>query len=81
MTAPAPKKRTGPPAISQHFTPAAARALRAYADWTQQQAAAAVHYADKARWSEIERGVREPGAAVWELALIKAGVHTEYRPA
>jgi DNA-binding XRE family transcriptional regulator len=85
MTDPAQNKRMGRPlpadAISQNYTPAAARALREHAGWTQQQAADAVHYADKARWSELERGIREPGAAVWELALIKAGVHPEYRPA
>lgn len=57
------------------FTPAAARALREHASWTQAQAAAAVHYADKSRWSELERGIREPGPAVWELACIKAGLH------
>jgi len=60
------------------YSPAAARALREQAGWTQAQAAAAVHYADKARWSEIERGIREPGPAGWELALIKAGMHPAY---
>jgi len=62
------------------YTPAGARTLREHAGWTQQQAADAVHYANKSRWSEIERGIRKPGAAVWELAVIKAGQHPLYQP-
>lgn len=54
------------------YTPAAARALRQAAGWTQAQAAAAVHYGSAARWSEIERGIRAPDPARWELAQIKA---------
>ena len=60
------------------YSPDAARELRRLAGWTQAQAAAAVHYSDKARWSELERGKQTPSPAVWELALIKAGLHPEW---
>lgn len=70
-----------PAATVPSFSPEAALSLRQAAGWTQLQAAQQVHYGLAARWSEIERGVRQPSAAAWELAHIKAGQHPIYRQA
>ena len=56
-------------------TPAALRAARKAAGHTQFQAAALSGYGSQARWSEIERGVRNIDLARWALYLLSIGQH------
>lgn len=48
---------------------------RLSAGLTQSQAAFLVHLAAVVRWSEYERGVHSMPLALWELFLLRVGLH------
>jgi DNA-binding transcriptional regulator YiaG len=58
--------------------PNAIRTLRASLGVTQQEAAESVHVTLRA-WQMWEAGQRKMPAGIWELCVIKAGIHPLYQ--
>ena len=56
----------------------AIRTLRASLGITQQEAADSVHVTLRA-WQMWEAGQRKMPAGIWELCVIKAGIHPVYK--
>ena len=59
-------------------TPNAICTLRARLEITQQEAAESVHVTLRA-WQMWEAGQRKMPAGIWELCVIKAGIHPLYK--
>ena len=59
-------------------TPNAICTLRASLEITQQEAAESVHVTLRA-WQMWEAGQRKMPAGIWELCVIKAGIHPLYK--
>ncbi len=59
-------------------TPNAICTLRASLEITQQEAADSVHVTLRA-WQMWEAGQRKMPAGIWELCVIKAGIHPLYK--
>lgn len=59
-------------------TPNAICNLRASLEITQQEAADSVHVTLRA-WQMWEAGQRKMPAGIWELCVIKAGIHPLYK--
>lgn len=59
--------------------PAVIRKFRDAMGYTQAEAASFVHVTPRA-WQMWEAGTRAMPPAVWELSLIKAGMHPNYGP-
>lgn len=56
------------------------KAARIEAGLTHQEAADLVHLGAFTRWYEYENGSRNIDLARWELFLIKARLHPDFRP-
>ncbi len=60
-------------------TPQNLRDARLSLGYTQKEAAALVHVTPRA-WQLLEAGNRRMPPGLWELCVIKVGLHPTYRP-
>lgn len=56
-------------------SPEEIRAHRLAAGMTLSEAATLAGLSSHSRWAEYESGVKRPGAALWELWLLRADLH------